>query len=145
MRFLESFLPELATFGLSLSRVFPDVASRTFSHRHAEMIHSLGLSCFPTGSNELDERCVALIVNVFAFDGLMVKGYVQWQAPSFHQEAETAVFNNPSALDFATISQAVRGLLVPLRVALVRGKPLGQRDEAQPAVSPTPSVRGLGG
>jgi hypothetical protein len=123
VRFLESLLPELAAVGESLSRTLPGVASRTFTYRHAHTLHSLGLSCFPAGSDELDERCVALIVNVFEHDGLSLKGYVQWQAPSFHTEAETAVCENPSADDLAAFHQSVRGLSGPLQAAVQRAKP----------------------
>ena len=136
IRYLESMLPEITTFGMALSRERLGVESRTFSHRHSQSVHSLGLSCFPAGSNELDERCVALIVNVFDWDKLGVKAYVQWQATSFYTEAEPAVFDNPNAADLATFSESVRELFLPLQAAIVRGKPLGSRAEAEPAAAP---------
>lgn len=120
---LESLLPEFEAFGESLSHTMPGVAARTFSLRHARQLHSLGLSCFPVGSDELDERCVALIVNIIKINGLTLKGYVQWQAPSLHHEAETPVCNNPSPDDLAAFCESIRGLLAPLRAAAQRGNP----------------------
>ena len=90
VKYLEAaIMPEMAAFGESLSRAAPWIATETFSHCHATVMHSLGLSCFPTGSNALDAGCVALIVNVFDHVGLSLKGYVAWQFPSHFHEAET--------------------------------------------------------
>ena len=118
-----ALLGELAAFGEMLSRVDPAITTETFSHRHAPIVHSLGLSCFPTGANALDERCVALIVNVIDHAGLSVKGYVGWQGPSFHQEAETAVHAHLGADGLAEFCARVRELFGPLRAAALRGGP----------------------
>ena len=136
VRYLESLLPEMAAFGESVAHALPGVACRTFSHRHADCLHSLGLNCFPIGSDELDERCVALIVNVIDHAGLMVKGYVQWQVPSLHHEAETAVYEDPSAEDLAEFRQAVRGLFRPLRAATERGTGPRSHDEGMVTCDP---------
>lgn len=124
VRLLEAaLLPELAAFGESLSRAVPCITTETFSHRHAQALHSLGLSCYPTGTDVLDQRCVALIVNVIDLQGLSVKGYVAWQVPSLRTEAETAVYQNPTGQELTTFCHRVRDLFEPLQAAARRGRP----------------------
>ena len=124
VRFLEAaLLPEMAAFGESLSRAVPRITTETFSHRHAQVLHSLGVSCYPEGTDALDERCVALIVNVIDQAGLSVKGYVAWQMPSLHQEAETAVYQDPTGQELATFCHRVRDLFESLQAAARRGRP----------------------
>jgi hypothetical protein len=118
VRALQSLMPEFAAFGNLLSQSYPGVESQVFSHRHADAVHSLGVSCFPAGSNELDERCVSLIVNIIELEGLSVRGFVQWQAPSFQIEAETAIFSEPSVDDLVRFRASVRGLLDRLQAAV---------------------------
>jgi hypothetical protein len=126
VRILETaILPELAAFGGLLSREIPGIATETFSLRHAPILHCLGLSCFPAGSGALDERCVALIVNVIDWGGLVVSGYVQWQAPALSLETEIAVCQNPSPEELAAFCPRVRELFAPLRAAVFRGRPPG--------------------
>jgi hypothetical protein len=118
-----ALLPELAAFGETLTRQIPGIATETFSLRHVLIVHSLGLNCFPKGSDALDERCISLIVNVIDKSGLGVKGCIQWQAPSFYLEAETAVCQNPSAEELNVFCQRVRELFGPLHAAADRGVP----------------------
>ena len=131
-----ALLADMAAFGDSLSRLLPGIATETFSHRHAHILHSLGLNCFPAGANALDERCVSLIVNVIDHAGLSVKGFVVWQEPSCHEEAETAGYEKLGLEELAEFCQRVRELFDPLRAAALRGGP--PRKRGRSVVRPTP-------
>src|SRR5687767_1874004 len=85
-----SCIPRLADFRQSLALANTHIVAETFSHRHADVVHNLGLSCHPAGTDSSDPRTVALIVNVFAINKPSIKGYVQWQRPSCHIEGGTA-------------------------------------------------------
>src|SRR4051812_9169647 len=61
-----SWMPRLNDFGRSLALSHPHIVAKTFSHRHAEVVHNLGMSCYPVGSDSSDPRAVALIVTVMA-------------------------------------------------------------------------------
>ena len=110
-------LPELAILGETLARTKPGIATTTFSHRHALQLHSFGLSCFPAGSDQGDERCVSLIVNVIDIDRLSVRGFIKGGAPSFPTEAETAFFLHPTIDELAVFCGEVRGLFRTLATA----------------------------
>jgi hypothetical protein len=116
-----TLLQELESFAQSFSQDAPGIATETYSYRHDDILHSLGVNCFPAGTNVLDERCVALIVNVIDFRRLTVKGNVQWAAPPFEIEGETALFENPNSEDLFTFCNQVRALLGTLRNAALRG------------------------
>jgi hypothetical protein len=120
-----TLLPELTRFGELLAKEVPGIASEAFSHRHAPVVHNLGLSCLPAGSNALDHQCVALIVTLSEITGLALKGYVAWQAPSNYQEAETPIYRNASAERLGVFCRHVRELMPRLRPALLRGGPPG--------------------
>jgi hypothetical protein len=121
-------LPELSEFGRSVCRTTSDIATETFSHRHAACLHSLGLSCYPAGTSPGHEHCVALYVNVFDFSGLSVRGFVSWGWPSLHTESMTALYAEPAPRDLGNFFQEVRGLYEQLRAAARRGKPSSETD-----------------
>lgn len=115
-----ALLDELAAFGESLSQSLPGISTETFSHRHATIVHHMGLSCFPAGSDVLDEKCVSVIVGIIGIEGLSVSAYVQWQSPSFHREAETPVHLNPTSQQLEDFCSQVRKLFGRLQDAASR-------------------------
>ncbi|HEX8915351.1 MAG TPA: hypothetical protein VF796_23565 [Humisphaera sp.] len=124
-----SYMPRLADFGRSLSRSHPHVVAETFSHRHATVVHCLGLCCYPVGADSHDPRTVALIVNVTAISKPSMNGYVTWQVPLskwLHSvpEGETAVYDAFGEREFATFAAELDGLLNVLAAAVQRGVPL---------------------
>jgi hypothetical protein len=118
-----SCMPRLADFPRLLALSNPHIVAETFSHRHAEVTHNLGLSCHPVGTDSLDPRTVALIVTVIAIKEPSMKGYVAWQSPSFHHEGETAIYNAFGETEFARFAAELDGLLSVLAAAAQRGVP----------------------
>jgi len=73
---LEILLPELQAFGNLLREDCKEVETKTFSNRHGDGVHSMGLACFPAGSSEIDAKCVSLIITLIGRRWLGIKGYV---------------------------------------------------------------------
>ena len=125
--------PRLAEFGSSLMRSNEDVVAETFSHRHAGVVHNLGLRCHPVGSDSFDPRTVGIIVTVTAFKKPSLKAYVAWQSPSFHQEGQTAIYDRFREKDLTLFNKELDGLL-PVLAAALRGAP-PQKDQPMQRVT----------
>ncbi len=132
-------MPRLVDFGRSLSLSDPNIVAETFSHRHAEVTHSLGLGCYPVGTDSQDPRTVALIVTVIAITEPSMKGYVAWQGPSFHYEGETAIYDAFGETELARFAAELDGLLGVLAAAVQRGVP--PRSGHDPLIQPTGAAR----
>ncbi len=128
-------MPRLAAFGRSLALSNPRIVAEKFSHLHAEVTHSLGLSCYPVGTNSFDPRTVALIVTVTAINELSMKGYVAWQLPSFHHEGETAIHTVFDEAGFTRFAEELDGLMGVLAAAIERGAPPGHNQPMQRTVA----------
>lgn len=107
----ETLLPEFRAFGTTLEACHENVESQIFSIRHSQGVHNLRLNCFPRGSTELDERCVALIVTIIELDSVTIKGYVAVNRSPFPSECETKVFRNPSQRSIRKALQEVKSLV----------------------------------
>jgi len=116
-----SFIPRLEAFGRSLMQSNEGIVAEASSHRHADCVHSLGLSCRPIGTEPGDPRTVALIVNVIDREELGLRGFVVWQ--SNHYEGMTAVYDTFEQADFDRFDDEIRELLNTLATAVQRGSP----------------------
>jgi hypothetical protein len=123
-----SCMPRLSEFGRSLVLSNPHIVAETFSHRHAEVTHSLGLSCYPVGADSFDPRTVALIVTVIAINEPSMKGYVAWQSPSFYHEGETAIHTAFDEAGFTRFAEELNELTGLLAAAVQRGAPPGHNS-----------------
>lgn len=130
VKVLVGLLPELEAYGKLLTRDHSRTNCRTFSHRHVDLFHFLGLSCFPIGSNEHDARRVSLIVSIIGINELTIRGYVR-QGVLGRNEAEVVTCRNPSANDLAEFCQSVGELFEPLRAAIERSSSLSGEQAHQ--------------
>ena len=126
---LEVLLPEFQAFGTLLSEAYQEIETKTFSHRHGEREHSMGLACFPAGSNELDAKCVSLIITMIDLKWLGIKGYVAVNRPPYTHEAETCVIRNPSQRSLQRAFPKMRSLLGPFRQTVQRELTTWQNPE----------------
>lgn len=126
----------LADYGRSLTQSNPYIVAETFSHRHAGVTHSLGLSCHPVGTDSFDPRTVALILTIIATKEPTLKGYVAWQSPSFYYEGETATYYSFGEEELADFNEELQRLLGILAAAVERGAPPTGADKGFQAVRP---------
>jgi hypothetical protein len=123
-------LPELGNHAAMLKMKFPDFIFETFSLRHANEVHTLGLRCHSNKSTSVRDT-FSLHINVFAIKGISVRGFVGWN--SFykdsrgmgrrHFEAMTRSYKNVTSDNLSCLYQEIPKLYAGLKRALKRGHP----------------------
>jgi hypothetical protein len=109
-RIIHRLLPDLETLAIELRAGWPQFNIETFSHRHADVVHSLGLWCAAPGHDfrrEDDSR--GIIINVTGVSSLSVRGFVQWNRTCMLWSWRYRRFLPSTAFEYMT--------------------PLGERDE----------------
>jgi len=78
-RIVGRLLPEMETLAIELRARWPDFDINTFSHRHAPVVHALGLWCkAPRFRSDTENDSRGIVINAMGISRLGVAGFVQW-------------------------------------------------------------------
>jgi hypothetical protein len=127
-------LSEMTVLGKELQSMRPEFTIETFSHRHSEGVHSLGLWCAAPHHNPLiEDDSRGIVVNVFGFNGLSIRGFVHWNrtypssptSKAQHTEFMTRIYTTECAGGPSSILMEAPKLYSAMKRAHRRGSPLG--------------------
>lgn len=130
-RLEQRLLPELTSLANDLTAVWPGYEMKTFSLRHAEAVHSLGLWCAAPGL-DVEDDSRGIIINVIGFEDLSVRGFVEWETCRCGRASRTGVVVEAMTRSYSPQSSgggvdafllAVPSLYRGLRRAFRRGHP----------------------
>jgi hypothetical protein len=123
-------LPEVENHAAALKTKFPDYIFETFSIRHVNEVHTLGLRCHSNKSASAKD-IFSLHINVLGVKGISVRGFVDWNSiykdqagmGRRHFEAMTRSYKNVTKENLNDLYQEIPKLYGGLKRALERGHP----------------------
>jgi hypothetical protein len=75
-----ALLPELERRRLLLSQDARFAGTKVFSLRHADVVHTIGLTCHPVSAATAEES-YSVYVNIIGVSGIGLRGFASWDQP----------------------------------------------------------------
>lgn len=129
-----ALLPELERRRTLLSEDARFADTNVFSLRHAEVIHTMGLSCHPVSAATAEES-YSVYVNIIGISGISLRGFVCWDQPFVLNRLPGYTIPEAMTRPFALESANRLDEFLALLPALFRGFERGlRRGQPPPAL-----------